>query len=435
MNTPTQVTIYTYQIGFGDCFLLAFDYPGRTRHVLIDFGTTSAPKKSKIGIPELQRKIADDIVEKCGGSLDMLVVSHRHADHLSGFATGDKGGGSGEIIKQCHPKLIIQPWTEDPELQTDATGPLNPPATAQAFTTMLANMQSLSEVIYREATRMKEEGMNIGVKALKRLEFYGETNVKNVSAIKNLISMGKAEGAKSDYVYYKKKLQTSKLLPGVKITVLGPPTIDQYHAVKNKRSHDAEEFWHLCARAAETQFTGNASAPPEKQASKEKPPVNTRWLISRMQRLRAQELQALVTIMDKAMNNTSVILLFEFNGKKLLFPGDAQIENWEYALKYAKDKEQNLAMLRDVDFYKVGHHGSLNATPKTLWNILAKKSLKADTSGRLKTLLSTRDGKHGKVEENNEVPRGKLVKELKGKSALTDTREIPGGKLCETIVV
>jgi hypothetical protein len=37
------------------------------------------------------------------------------------------------------------------------------------------------------------------------------------------------------------------------------------------------------------------------------------------------------------MNNTSVILFFEVGSKKLLFPGDAQIENWSYALEDARD--------------------------------------------------------------------------------------------------
>ena len=36
--------------------------------------------------------------------------------------------------------------------------------------------------------------------------------------------------------------------------------------------------------------------------------------------------------MDDELNNTSLILLFEIGGKKLLFPGDTQWENWEYAL-------------------------------------------------------------------------------------------------------
>ena len=36
------VRVRMYQVGFGDCFLLSFEYAGQAepaRHVLIDFGT------------------------------------------------------------------------------------------------------------------------------------------------------------------------------------------------------------------------------------------------------------------------------------------------------------------------------------------------------------------------------------------------------------
>ena len=49
-------------------------------------------------------------------------------------------------------------------------------------------------------------------------------------------------------------------------------------------------------------------------------------------RMSAEELLAIVRSVDDALNNTSLILLFDIEGKKLLFPGDAQVENWRYAL-------------------------------------------------------------------------------------------------------
>jgi hypothetical protein len=41
---------------------------------------------------------------------------------------------------------------------------------------------------------------------------------------------------------------------------------------------------------------------------------------------------------------------------------DAQLENWQCALTHFAAK------LPGVTLYEVGHHGSRNATPKTLWN-------------------------------------------------------------------
>ena len=89
---------------------------------------------------------------------------------------------------------------------------------------------------------------------------------------------------------------------------------------------------------------------------------------------RGDQLLEIVRILDMQMNNTSVILLFEVGTKKLLFPGDAQLENWMYSLKEAKEASAVRKLLSDVDVYKVGHHGSLNATPKTLWNLFRKRA-------------------------------------------------------------
>jgi beta-lactamase superfamily II metal-dependent hydrolase len=79
--------------------------------------------------------------------------------------------------------------------------------------------------------------------------------------------------------------------------------------------------------------------------------------------------------MDGALNNTSVILLMQAGKKKFLFPGDAQWEHWEYSLQ--RDKKD----LKNVDLYKVGHHGSLNATPKTLWKLFAKRGDRSKRAG------------------------------------------------------
>ena len=44
---PVSATLFAYQVGFGDCFLLRFTYADDTRrHILIDFGTTGLTLKS-----------------------------------------------------------------------------------------------------------------------------------------------------------------------------------------------------------------------------------------------------------------------------------------------------------------------------------------------------------------------------------------------------
>jgi hypothetical protein len=127
--------------------------------------------------------------------------------------------------------------------------------------------------------------------------------------------------------------------------------------------------------------------------------------------------------LDDALNNTSLILLFEVLGEVLVFPGDAQIENWSYALFEARNRRAIRNRLRRAAFYKVGHHGSLNATPKTLWREFARKNAAA-TPDRLRTMVSTQAKLHGDPEEDTEVPRDTLAAELGQLSDFFDTQTI-----------
>jgi hypothetical protein len=148
--------------------------------------------------------------------------------------------------------------------------------------------------------------------------------------------------------------------------------------------------------------------------------------------MRGEQMLGLVRILDKALNNTSVILLFDTGGKKLLFSGDAQIENWEYALSI----EENVKQLKNVDVYKVGHHGSRNATPKTLWEGFNHKSEKTTEKNRLKTVVSTMEGKHGSRANHSEVPRQTLVDALRVSSEFHTTENAARqGELFEDIKI
>jgi hypothetical protein len=71
--------------------------------------------------------------------------------------------------------------------------------------------------------------------------------------------------------------------------------------------------------------------------------------------------------LDSDTNNTSLVLAFELPDKTLmLFPGDAQVGNWlswhDQEYRVEQDSFTATDLLRRVRFYKVGHHGSHNAT-------------------------------------------------------------------------
>jgi hypothetical protein len=282
---PTGLTIRSYQVGFGDCFLLTFHYSARNgkpadKHVLIDCGSTGRPKNA----PSLE-DVAREIGKDCGEKLTAIIATHRHADHINGFATSTNSKEkSGDILRKLKPDLVMQPWTEDPRVATNALSPIrangnaNAAVTSALFVAGLEGMHTVAEAIQSE---VKQIGQHLSASMRAQLSFLGEENLKNLSAVKNLMAMGKAGTA--EYLSYGSKTKLEKLLPGVKVHVLGPPTVKQYPEVAKQRSKDASEFWQIMGLSAGR--LGSLSLNPFPRADahpKGHHPPASRWLIGRI---------------------------------------------------------------------------------------------------------------------------------------------------------
>jgi hypothetical protein len=405
---PSKVVIRSYQVGFGDCYLLAFDYGSEERFLLVDFGTNGTPKGNN---KQQMLLIAKDIYRRCDGKLHVVVATHRHKDHISGFSTEGKES-SGKIIASCRPDMVVQPWTEAPGAKTDAQE--SPEDVTLQFRSTLEAMNLFAGKAFQESGHF----WRFGAPSLGDLSFAGQNNLPNLSAVKNLMTMGKTR----HYVNAGYSLDWSEALPGVKVWVLGPPTLKQSQKIKTEARENPSEFWLTQANFWKLEGGGPSTLhakPLFELASENKTyPLATRWFAKRAAAVRADQLLGLVRILDKAMNNTSVILLLEVAGKRILLPGDAQIENWSYALGQKKYRD----LVQSTDLYKVGHHGSRNATPKSLWNLLAKRGAKG-ASGRIKSMVSTMSGKYGSSPET-QVPRKTLIRELKARSDFFSTEEL-----------
>jgi hypothetical protein len=443
---PASITVRMYNVGFGDCFLLTFHYAAHSaaareraeRHMLVDFGSAAAPKR---GPKDYMQCVARDIAQQTGGKLDIVVATHRHRDHISGFAT--EGAGTGKIIAALQPEHVILPWTEDPNATPDARR-----ATAASYTPgkpdaklMRARFLGALEIMHglaEAAARVSRDPEFAGRDTRVQLQFLGEDNLKNRSAVENLIEMGRR--GKAHYV--NAGMAFHNLLPGVKITVLGPPTLEQSDSIRTERAKDPHEFWQFCNFWAARLRTiergtlelgmlkqGHRRPPSARRGKPADPPPSVRWFIQQTRRIEADQMLELVRELDTVLNNTSVILLLEAGNRKLLFPGDAQIENWAFALSNPAWRK----LLADVNLYKVGHHGSLNATPKSLWRLFDHKG-NEHRPDRLRTLCSTRSGKHGSARSGTEVPRRLLVEELRQSSAFASTEDC-GSRLWEAFEV
>ncbi|MDP9343477.1 MAG: hypothetical protein M3Q23_15575 [Actinomycetota bacterium] len=413
---PSRISVRMHRVGFGDCFLLTFTYPDALddnrseRHVLIDFGSTSLPT----GWKDLT-KVAAEINARTGGQIDAVVVTHRHRDHLSAFAVPD-------IVNMLQatqpPRLVVRSWTEDPDADANFTGGNGAPgADSLAFAKSLRSASEFADAMAGSIAARPGRSRLLG-----DLHQVALTQLANSDAVGQLATW--SANGKGEYLRYGMTTSLESLLPGVRVKVLGPPTIEQHADVASERSSDPAEFWMLYRQvvgsipAATVSALAQAARDDRLQSGGGDDVASTigdlgpvRWLTSHLDRQQIGSFLRIVRVMDDALNNTSVILAFEVDGpggtKRLLFPGDAQIENWEYALKIV-DVAENTDLLRQVDLYKVGHHGSRNATPRSLFGLWTEDA----TAGRPMTaMMSTKSGVFGKTQETL-VPRDTLVSAL-----------------------
>jgi ribonuclease BN (tRNA processing enzyme) len=102
---PDSVAIRCYNLGLGDCFLIAFprpEQPEEPYYVVIDCGIARGTPDEK----NRMRVVVQDIADATGSRLDALAVTHQHYDHVIGFVHAH------DIWKTIHVDQLWLPWTE-----------------------------------------------------------------------------------------------------------------------------------------------------------------------------------------------------------------------------------------------------------------------------------------------------------------------------------
>ena len=124
MRPPKSgVTVRMYRTGLGDCFLLCFPRKKangveaaaeRPVFVLIDCGVFKGTKGGPDRIKQIAQHIylaTNDLPDGRGTSrLDLLVVTHEHWDHLSGFHESQ----AQDVFQKFEVGAVWLPWTENP---------------------------------------------------------------------------------------------------------------------------------------------------------------------------------------------------------------------------------------------------------------------------------------------------------------------------------
>ena len=336
-----QLLVRMYNVGLGDCIYLRVPDKNKDVHILIDCGNKFS-ELSLLGerIAELKRELPP--ADQGRKRLDLLVVTHPHEDHHKGFED--------EFFKDLKIEHI---WL------SPAFNRLDPKA--QGF-------HALQDAARRALTGLSETALG-DIKA----EVDDLLRLSKDEAIETLNhSLPEKSGITPLYVSADTPAEKLKIFddPKIELKVLGPMgDIDKYYlggeglpnAVSAGTSQELADGYNAmfsAPKSAEIKPPRNISAQDFKQLTG---------------RMHANALAA-AEVAGHAVNNLSVVLLLEWHGRRLLFPGDAEWNGADKgALKEGRSngswnvmwKERKDDLSEPLDFLKIGHHGSENATPWT----------------------------------------------------------------------
>ena len=328
----TRLRVRMYRVGFGDCFLLSLPVAGGHRHVLMDCGVH--PR----GDLKTFDRVFADIAEVTSRRLALVVATHEHADHISGFGRFD------QQLRDFAVDSVWMSWAMNP-------------ADAKAASLRKARLALAGELQQHfRANGASEAARN----ALLNLQ----DNETAMAALRSGF-----RGASSDVRYLQAgdKPAPPPSLAGLSATVLGPSRDDEF--LKKMNPPRSQRYMRL-DRGARVLVNGlapfEAKYRHDARAGRKLyrfPATSSRGDLSEkdLRELAAESLDGLAFTLDSIANNTSLVLLFEYRGRRLLFPGDAQWGSWKFWL----DRPDSAALLEQVDFLKVAHHGSHNATPRS----------------------------------------------------------------------
>ena len=425
----TNLIVRLYRVGFGDCIYVQIPDGADTFTMLIDCGTSGAAEATL-------KPVVNHVISQLPNGkdnqprLDLLVVTHPHADHMKGF---DPAWFKGVTIGRIWMTTFMN--QKHPQAQK-----------AQAFeAAAFAAAKSLLE----------RPGLHLALGAQALLfRSLSLSNTGALSALRNdlktihprlYVARDVADHlSKPDQMKHKLSLENGiTCFRGFQeqdtcLRILAPEwNIDGTYLGQFASTGSA----FLDPRLLQTEAY---TSPPEKAeallpdvpvnetpAHAEPQPANISTRDFRL--LRSRLLYSALAFSqddDDLKNNVSVVLLLEWRGKRLLFTGDAEWDgtgvqpgqrncSWDVMLNNQAVKK---LLLQPLDLLKVAHHGSINGSP--LCPPKEKQILPQIASPkRTHILISTVVGVHGK---KNPVPYPPLMAEL-GRLAVNQ-RTYPDGE-------
>ena len=390
VKAPSGVRVRMYRVGFGDFFLLSVPTKAGHGHILIDCGVHARDLGS-------MRDAVTQMAGDCDHHLSLVIMTHRHADHISGFGT------CSDLFAGIAVDRVWMPWFEDPANDK-----------AKNFQASLTAMAAHLGRQFRARLAAQPDGATQQMLDMAE-NITGVLGAAGVSANQKALKVLQ-DGFKTqaEHDYYKAgdvaKLPADLEAAGLTVEILGPPIDD---ALIRQMTNNNQQY--LTGAAEDQDHTDNVKpfadafrCSDEAYGPRAFELYGPDQIIHMIHDSQPDALAAQAVAADKTLNNQSLVILFSFGAKNLLFAGDAQWGNWEnflYGGAYGTPGHTRLtqkaeAILNKIDFYKVGHHGSANATPRD-----AVMAMRIGCVG----MCSTQEHAY------NEVPRAPLLDALRGR--------------------
>jgi hypothetical protein len=370
----------------GDCFLITFTAGESVSRMLIDCGSFRNGGPSIARLKTITAKIAEALD---GKPLDVVVGTHQHNDHLSGFVHCE------DEFKEMKVQQVWLSWLDNP-LDGKAK------VIGDDYNNLRLQLAGARDALHK-ALKGRMAARPMAARSLEVLNdmlgFSGAAAAGMppdlpAKAVRVLKAIGQA---KPKYLRPGRTLEMPGLPPGsVRIHVLGPPRKENVEKKDDplfrKDPRTGESYDHALAAAslqaskfldAAKRGKGEASRAEEhypfnqeyKCRGARRPPALRAIMHRYNQRSEAwrkidddwlEQAGALALFLDKFTNNSSLVLAIELvdSRKVLIFAADAQTGNWA-SWKDVKWQETGVAtedLLARTVFYKVGHHASHNAT-------------------------------------------------------------------------
>jgi beta-lactamase superfamily II metal-dependent hydrolase len=444
-----ELRIRMYRVGFGDFFLMTVPTDDGPQHILIDCGVT--PGKTKKGDIGTIKAAVAHMAEETQKKLALIIVTHRHQDHIIGFSR------AAEIFNDFEVGALWMSFWEteyDPnekkEKKKSLASEFQDELTALALSMqsrlalagkddpetdeILAMLQNATGVDHTEFAA--KGGAAVATKPGKG----GGTNAASLAFLKSGLGLEPQYYVKGDKPKLPKVLKDA----GLTAQILGPPPTDAVDFMKlmdlkkgvGQYLGEADDGSATTFDPFGTSWYAEASDyPPSafRELSRESETAPSAVMEALIQAAQPNLLFTAAKTLDNFLNNQSLVVFFTFGGKKLLFAGDAQGGNWEYwmyggtpekAPSVDKIDKDSASILSDLDFYKVGHHGSTNATPVSAVETMG---------GNFASMCSTQEDSFGSVANESEVPRGPLLDALAKKSTIVRSDQyaitLPGNEV------